>query len=154
VLASSTSLTTVYARPAAASSLLEITSKATTYNRYRGFLRIRLTTAVTIINFVEVDAYLRGVVRSRCLRAGRSRRSRPRRSSRGRTRSTTPTDDGDVGPLRRHRSQVYRGQRAETTAGPPRRGHGGRVVLSGTAVANTLNHRPTAAGPRTTRTSS
>ena len=142
VLASSTSLTTVYARPAAVASLLEITSKATATNRYRGFFRIRLTTAVTIINFVEVDAYLRGVVpvempSSWPAEALKAQAIVSRSYALNHTHPTTGTWDlyDDT------RSQVYRGQRAETTAGNAAiAATAGKVVLAGTAVANTLYH--------------
>jgi len=141
-LASSSSLTTVYALPASAASLLEITSKPAPDNRYRGFFRIRLTTAVTIIDFVGVDAYLGGVVPVEMpstwpVEALKAQAIASRSYALNHTHPTTGTWDlyDDT------RSQVYRGQRAETAAGNSAvAATAGKVILSGTAVANALYH--------------
>jgi SpoIID/LytB domain protein len=141
-LATSSSLTTVYARPASPASLLEITSKTAPYNRYRGSFRIRLTTAVTIIDFVGVDAYLGGVVPVEMpsgwpIEALKAQAIASRSYALNHTHPTTGTWDlyDDT------RSQVYRGQRAETAAGNGAiAATAGKVVLSGTTVANTLYH--------------
>jgi len=62
VLKTATVSTAVIVRPASSASFLELTSKASTANQYRGYLRIRLTTTVMVVNHVGLDLYLRGVV--------------------------------------------------------------------------------------------
>ena len=141
-LATSTTLTNLYARPASASTVLEITSKAGPYNRYRGVLRIRLTTSAMIINLVAVDAYLRGVVPVEMpstwpVEALKAQAIASRSYALKHAHPTTGTWDlyDDT------RSQVYRGRAAETTAGNAAvAATAGVVVLSGTAIANTLYH--------------
>jgi SpoIID/LytB domain protein len=141
-LVTSTRLTTIIARPAGPSSLLEITSKGGPDDLYRGFLRIRLTTAVTVINFVALDAYLGGVVpvempSSWPVEALKVQAIASRSYALNHTHPTSGTWDlyDDT------RSQLYRGQRAETPAANDAiAATAGRVVLSGTSVANTLYH--------------
>ena len=62
VLTRSVVSTAVIVRPATTASYLELTSKATTYNLYRGYLRLRLSTTANVYNHVPLDLYLRGVV--------------------------------------------------------------------------------------------
>jgi SpoIID/LytB domain protein len=141
-LATSTTLTNLYVRPASASSVIEITSKAAPWNRYRGYLRIKMTTTVLAIDFVGVDAYLGGVVPVEMpstwpVEALKVQAIASRSYALNHTHPTTGTWDlyDDT------RSQVYRGQGAETAAGNAAvAATAGKVVLSGTAVANTLYH--------------
>ncbi|HET9614027.1 MAG TPA: SpoIID/LytB domain-containing protein [Candidatus Limnocylindrales bacterium] len=133
---------TLLVRPATTASYLELTSKATTYDLYRGFLRIRLTTTATVYNHVPLDLYLRGVVpvempSSWPVEALKAQAIASRSYAVYRLHPTT----GSFDVYDDTRSQVYRGRRAETTAGNAAVATTtGVVVLSGTSVANTLYH--------------
>ena len=132
----------VIVRPAATATTLELTSKATTSNVYRGYLRVRLTTTAMVIDHVAVDDYLRGVVPAEMpsswpAEALKAQAIAARSYALSRIHPTTGTYDlyDDT------RSQVYRGRRAETTAtNAAVAATSGTVVLSGTSVANTLYH--------------
>ncbi|HEY8438855.1 MAG TPA: SpoIID/LytB domain-containing protein [Candidatus Limnocylindrales bacterium] len=142
VLATAVVSTAVIVRPASTASYLELTSKATTYNLYRGFLRIRLTTTATVYDHVRLDLYLRGVVPVEMpstwpVEALKAQAIASRSYAVYRLHPTT----GSFDVCDDTRSQVYRGRRAETTAGNAAVATtAGTVVLSGTAVANTLYH--------------
>src|SRR3954469_15163693 len=49
-------------RPTASATQLQLDSKPTTYDTYRGVLRLVLTGRVTVVNELALDLYLRGVV--------------------------------------------------------------------------------------------
>jgi stage II sporulation protein D len=129
-------------RPAGPTSLLQLTSKPTLANVYRGVLRVRLTTTVAVINHVAVDTYLRGVVPlempaswpAEALKAQAiAARSYALRRIHPAIGSYDIYDDT--------RSQVYRGQRGENPATDAAiAATRGVVLLSGTAVANALFH--------------
>lgn len=132
----------VIVRPATTATSLELTSKASTYNLYRGFLRVRLTTTATVYDHVGVDLYLRGVVpvempSSWPTEALKAQAIASRSYALSRVHPTT----GSFDVYDDTRSQIYRGQRAETTAGNNAvTATSGTVVLAGSAVANTLYH--------------
>jgi SpoIID/LytB domain protein len=142
VLATATVKTAVIIRPAAATSLLELTSKASTSNLYRGFLRIRLTTTVMVINHVGLDAYLRGVVPAEMpaswpVEALRAQAIAARSYALYRSHPTVGTYDltDDT------RSQVYRGRRGETAATTAAvTATAGTVILSSGKPANAMYH--------------
>jgi len=142
VLYQGTVSTVLVVRPAAASTLLQVASKATTSNVYRGYLRIRLTTTVTVINHVGVDAYLRGVVpvempASWPVEALKAQAIAARSYALRHIHPTTGTWDlyDDT------RSQLYRGQRAERpTTDAAITATSGVVLLSGTYLVNALYH--------------
>ena len=142
VLATALVSSTVIVRPASASSYLELTSKATTYNLYRGAFRIRLTTTATVYDHVALDVYLRGVVpvempSSWPVEALKAQAIASRSYAVYHLHPTT----GSFDAYDDTRSQVYRGRRAETAPGNAAVATtAGTVVLSGTAVANTLYH--------------
>lgn len=141
-LHSGTVSTVLIVRPAAAATLLQLASKATTTNVYRGFLRVRLTTAVMVINHLGVDAYLRGVVplempASWPVEALKVQAIAARSYALSHIHPATGTYDlyDDT------RSQVYRGQRAENPATDAViAATKGSVLLKGTAVANAMFH--------------
>ena len=142
VLATAVVSSTVIVRPASASSYLELTSKATTDNLYRGVFRIRLTTTATVYDHVALDLYLRGVVpvempSSWPVEALKAQAIASRSYAVYHLHPAT----GSFDTYDDTRSQVYRGRRAETAAGNTAvAATAGTVVLSGTAVANTLYH--------------
>ena len=132
----------LYVRPIDRSSVLQLVSKATTTNVYRGFFRIRLTTTALVVNHVAVDQYLRGVVPLEMpstwpTEALRAQAIAARSYALYRVHPATGLFDvyDDT------RSQVYRGKRVETSAtNLAISGTAGTVMLSGTALVNALFH--------------
>ena len=135
----------VVVRGAASNSRLQLWSKSTSYDQYRGILRIRAastTPTVTVVNDLPLETYLRGVVpvempstwptaaleaQTIAARSYAARRLRPGVSY------YDVLDDST--------SQVYRGalgERAATNA--VIRSTAGVVLRRGTAIANTLFH--------------
>ncbi len=129
-------------RPAGASSLLQLESRSSSYDTYRGVLRIHLSTTVRVVNELGVDAYLRGVVpvempsswpaealkaQAIAARSYAARRLRP-------GESTYDVFDDT-------RSQVYRGVEGEAAStNAVIAATSGGVLRSGTSIANALFH--------------
>ena len=132
----------VVVRPAPTLGLLQLASKATTSNVYRGYLRIGLTTTATVVNHVAVDAYLRGVVplempASWPVEALKVQAIAARSYA---LRAIHPTT-GSFDLYDDTRSQVYRGLKGENLATDAViAATSGKVLLSGSAVANCLFH--------------
>ena len=132
----------VVVRPAPASGLLQLVSKPSTSNVYRGYLRVRLSTTAMVINHVAVDEYLRGVVPlempaswpSEALKVQAiAARSYAIRAIHPPTSTFDLYDDT--------RSQVYRGVKGEHSATDAViTATSGQVLLSGSSVANALFH--------------
>ena len=135
----------VVLRGTAANSRLQLWSKPTTWDQYRGVLRIiaaSTTPTVTVVNELPLETYLRGVVpvempstwptealkaQSIAARSYAARRLRPGVSY------YDVRDDSS--------SQVYRGALAErATTNAVIASTAGVVLRSGTAIANTLFH--------------
>lgn len=141
-LHSSTVKSTVTVRPAANASLLHLNSKPSSYDTYRGILRIHLTTTVRVVNELALDTYLRGVVpvempaswpaealnsQAIAARSYAARRLRPG------VATYDVTDDTN--------SQVYRGREGEaTTTNAAIAATSGLILKSGSSIANTLYH--------------
>ena len=131
----------IVVRPSA-SALLQLVSKPSAYDTYRGLLRIGLTTTATVVNQVAVDSYLRGVVPVEMpatwpVEALKAQAIAARSYALYRIHPTTGTFDlyDDT------RSQVYRGQEAEKAATDTAiAATSGTVGLSGSAVINALFH--------------
>jgi stage II sporulation protein D len=142
VLMRATVSSAVIVRPAPTTGLLQLASKASTSNVYRGFLRVRLTTTAMVVNHFPVDANLRGVVPlempaswpTEALKAQAiAARSYALHAIHPTTGSFDLYDDT--------RSQVYRGQKGENAATDALiAATSGKVLLSGTTVANALFH--------------
>jgi len=132
-------------RGATSRGRLQLASKATSNNRYRGSLRIMTssnTSKVKVVNTLPLESYLRGVVPAEmpsswptaaleaqavAARSYAARRLRPGASYFDVTDTTS--------------SQVYLGARAErTTTDAVIRSTAGVVLKSGGAIANTLFH--------------
>ena len=132
----------VVVRPSTSATALQLVSKATTTNVYRGAFRIGLGTTAQVVNLIGLDLYLRGVVplempSSWPVEALRVQAIAARSYALKHLHPTTGTFDvyDDT------RSQVYRGRRAETAAGNGAvASTSGVVLLSGSAVANALFH--------------
>jgi stage II sporulation protein D len=142
VLHTATVSTALVVRPAASASLLQLASKATSSNIYRGYLRLRLTTTVMVINHVAVDSYLRGVVprempASWPAEALKAQAIAARSYALYRIHPTTGTYDlyDDT------RSQVYRGKLGENSITDALiAATSGSVLLRSTSIANALYH--------------
>jgi stage II sporulation protein D len=133
---------TLAVRPTGVSSLLQLDSKPSTYDIYRGVLRIYLSSTVRVVNELGLDLYLRGVVpvemptswpvealkaQSIAARSYAARRLRP-------GESTYDVFDDT-------RSQVYRGVEAEAAASNAAiAATPGRILKSGSAIVNALFH--------------
>jgi SpoIID/LytB domain protein len=131
-----------YVRPASSTTLLQLVSKATTTNVYRGLLRVRLNTSAMVMNHLGLDLYLRGVVplempSSWPTQALRAQAIAARSYAVYRLHPSVGTYDvfDDT------RSQVYRGKNAETSAGTAAvTATAGLILMSGTSVVNALFH--------------
>jgi SpoIID/LytB domain len=132
-------------RGATSSSRLQVYSKPSTYDQYRGILRIltsSVSPTVTVVNDVGMELYLRGVVPAEmpstwpaealkaqaiAARSYAARRLRPGASS------YDVTDDT--------RTQIYRGVLGEKSAtNLALMATAGVVLRSGSGIANTLFH--------------
>jgi stage II sporulation protein D len=129
-------------RPAAAATRLQVYSRPSSYDLYRGVVRIYLGTTVRVVNELGLDAYLRGVVPAEmpatwpaealkaqaiAARSYAARRLRPGISN------YDVVDDT--------RAQVYLGVRGEQRATNVAIGSTAGIVLrSGTSIANALFH--------------
>jgi stage II sporulation protein D len=141
-LKSSTVSGTVAVRPAQAASLLQLDSKPSSYDTYRGVLRIYLTTTVRVVNELGLDVYLRGVVpaempaswHTEALEAQAiAARSYAARKLRPGEATYDVFDDT--------RSQVYRGFEGEAPAtNAVITATAGMILKSGSTIANTLFH--------------
>jgi stage II sporulation protein D len=133
---------TLTVRPSGGASLLHLDSKPSSYDTYRGLLRIHLTTTVRVVNELALDTYLRGVVPAEmpaswpaealntqaiAARSYAARRLRPGVST------YDVADDTS--------SQVYRGREGEATAtNAAISATSGMVLKTGSSIANTLYH--------------
>jgi stage II sporulation protein D len=136
--------TSFYIRPASSISLLQLYSKPTSYDRFRGNLRVIVTSAgtVNVVDWVSMETYLLGVVpvemsSSWPAAALQSQAIASRSYAAYRLHPGTGTFDvyDDT------RSQVYHGQLGEKTNGTTAvTATAGQVVLYKGAIANTLYH--------------
>jgi stage II sporulation protein D len=133
---------TLAIRQAEADSILQLDSKPSTFDTYRGVLRIYLTTTVRVVNELGLDMYLRGVVPAEmpaswhpealkaqaiAARSYAARKLRP-------GESTYDLFDDT-------RSQVYRGVEGEAAAtNAVITATAGIILKSGSTIANALFH--------------
>ncbi len=132
-------------RPAATATLLQVFSKPSSYDTYRGVIRVRLdTTAPTlnVINELSLETYLRGVVPAEMpsswpAAALRAQTIAARSYAAGRIRG--PDYYYDVSDDTS--SQVYHGQEGEhASTDTAIAATAGVVRKSGSAIANTMFH--------------
>jgi stage II sporulation protein D len=129
-------------RPGAGASVLQLDSKPSTYDTYRGALRVRLSATAIVVNELGLDAYLRGVVplempSSWPTEALRAQAIAARSYAAHRLHPATGTFDlyDDT------RSQVYRGVEGEAaTTNKAIADTAGIVVKSGSSIANAMFH--------------
>jgi stage II sporulation protein D len=123
-------------------AVLQLVSKRSTWDTYRGTLRVRLSTTAVVVNDLGLEAYLRGVVpiempASWPTEALRAQAIAARSYAAYRLHPTTGTFDvyDDT------RSQVYRGVEAEAAGSNAAIAATSGVVLkSGSAIANAMFH--------------
>ena len=142
LLKTATVSSAVVVRPASSASFLELTSKASTANQYRGYLRIRLTTTVMVVNHVGLDLYLRGVVPAEMPSSWPAEALKAQSiAARSYAVNHLHPSTGTYDVYDDTRSQVYRGRRGEAAAANAAiAATAGSVLLRGTAVANALFH--------------
>ena len=129
-------------RPAQTSTRLQNYSKPSSYDRYRGVLRIVASTKVDVINELPLESYLRGVVPAEMpstwhAEALKAQTIAARSFAARRLRPGVSTFDlyDDT------RSQVYQGVlREATSTNTVITATAGKVVKSGSSIANTFFH--------------
>jgi SpoIID/LytB domain protein len=128
--------------PGSAASLLQLDSKGSTYDTYRGVLRVKLTDTVRVINDLGLDAYLRGVVPVEMPPSWPTQALRAQAiAARSYAVYRLHPADGQFDLYDDTRSQVYRGQEAEAAASDAAiTATSGAVLKSGSSVANALFH--------------
>jgi SpoIID/LytB domain protein len=132
----------LFVRQVNPASYLELLSKPTTTNLYRGWFAIRLTTRATVVNYVTIDRYLRGVVPLEMPSTWPAEALKVQTiAARSYALSHLHPTTGLYDVYDDTRSQLYRGRRAETTAGNTAvAATAGVVLLSGTSVVNAMFH--------------
>jgi len=132
----------VWVRPSTATTSLELASKASSTNLYRGVLRLHLGTTARVINHVALDTYLRGVVPLEMPSSWPAEALKAQAiAARSYAVSHLHPSTGTYDVYDDTRSQVYRGRRAETSAGNLAVARtAGTVLLSGSTVANAVFH--------------
>ena len=132
----------VVVRPVTSATVLQLESKATTTNVYRGVFRIRLTTTALVANHIAVDQYLRSVVPLEMPASWPAEALRVQAiAGRSYARAHFHPTSGLFDVYDDTRSQVYRGKRVETGAtNLAVSATKGAVLLSGTAIVNALFH--------------
>jgi stage II sporulation protein D len=129
-------------RPAVSATRLQVASRTSSFDLYRGVLRVYLTTKVQVVNELGLDAYLRGVVPAEMpatwpVAALRAQAIAARSYAARRLRPGVSTFDvyDDT------RSQVYVGALGEKTpTNAAITATSGVVLKSGTSVVNALFH--------------
>jgi len=129
-------------RPAASATRLQLYSKPSAYDRYRGNLRVSATKTVDVVNEVPLETYLRSVVPAEMpsswpAEALKAQAVAARSYAARRLRPGVSTFDvyDDT------RSQVYQGSMREASATDLAiAATAGRVLRSGTSIANTVFH--------------
>ncbi len=132
----------VVVRPASSSTVLQLWSKPSSFDRYRGVLRISFGATASVVNTLPLETYLRGVVPAE-MPAGwptaalRSQAIAARSYAAVRIRPGVGTFDvyDDT------RSQVYKGSIHENPAtNAAIAATAGRILRSGTAIVNAMYH--------------
>jgi SpoIID/LytB domain protein len=128
--------------PGAPATLLQLDSKPSSYDTYRGALRIVLTATIRVVNDVGLDAYLRGVVPAEMPASWPTQALRAQAiAARSYAVYHLHPSTGQFDLYDDTRSQVYRGVEVEAAASDAAvAATPGGVLMSGSAVANALFH--------------
>ena len=141
-LHNATSPKSIRIRPAQTSTRLELFSKPSSYDRYRGVLRLIGSTRVDVVNEITLELYLRGVVPAEMpshwhAEALKAQAVAARSFAARRLRPGVSTFDlyDDT------RSQVYQGVlREAASTNTAISATSGKVLKSGSSIANTFFH--------------
>jgi len=128
--------------PGSAAATLQLDSKGSTYDTYRGRLRIRLTTSIRVIDDLGLDAYLRGTVPAEMPASWPAEALKAQSiASRSYAVYRLHPSDGQFDLYDDTRTQVYRGVEVEAaTSDAAIAATAGVVLKSGAAVANAMYH--------------
>jgi stage II sporulation protein D len=128
--------------PGSAAATLQLDSKGSTYDTYRGRLRIRLTTSIRVIDDLGLDAYLRGAVPAEMPPSWPAEALKAQAiASRSYAVYRLHPSDGQFDLYDDTRTQVYRGVEVEAaTSDAAIAATAGVVLKSGAAVANAMYH--------------
>ncbi len=128
--------------PGSAAATLQLDSKGSTYDTYRGKLRIRLTTSIRVIDDLGLDVYLRGVVPAEMPPSWPAEALKAQAiACRSYAVYRLHPSDGQFDLYDDTRTQVYRGVEVEAAASDAAIAATAGVVLkSGAAVANAMYH--------------
>jgi SpoIID/LytB domain protein len=129
-------------RPAQAASLLQLDSKPSSYDTYRGILRFYLSSTIRVVNELGLDAYLRGVVPAEMPSAWPTEALKAQSiAARSYAARRLHPGEGNYDLYDDTRSQVYRGSEGEAAPTDAAiAATSGTVLKSGSAVANALFH--------------
>ena len=129
-------------RPAQAGSLLQLDSKPSSYDTYRGLLRFYLTSSLRVVNELGVDTYLRGVVPAEMPAAWPTEALKAQSiAARSYAARRLHPGEGNYDLYDDTRSQVYRGAGGEAaTTNAAIAVTSGSVLKSGSSIANALFH--------------
>jgi stage II sporulation protein D len=128
--------------PGGPATTLQLDSKRSTYDTYRGELRVKLTATVRVIDDLGLDAYLRGVVPAEMPPSWPAEALKAQAiASRSYAVYRLHPSDGQFDLYDDTRTQVYRGVEAEAAASDAAiAATSGQVLKSGSAVANAMYH--------------
>jgi SpoIID/LytB domain protein len=141
-LARKDAVTVFGVRPASDATVLELPPRTSSYDTYRGVLRVRAGSSISVVNEIGLDPYLRGVLPAEMpatwpTEALRAQAIAARGYAVRRLHPTTGTYDLTDDAT----TQVYQGVEREATAtNRAIADTAGIVVKSGSAVANTMFH--------------
>jgi stage II sporulation protein D len=129
-------------RPSTSATVLQLFSKPSIYDRYRGVLRIFPGTTATVVNEVPLETYLRGVVPCEMSPSAPTEALKAQTiASRSYAAYRLHPATGSYDIYDDTRSQVYRGVLAENSiSNAAVTATAGKVLRYGTAIANTFYH--------------
>ena len=123
-------------------AVLQLDSKPSSFDRYRGVLRVSLTTTVRVVNELGLDLYLRGVVPAEMPSSWPSEALKAQAiAARSYALVHLHPSTGTYDVYDDTRSQVYHGVKGEAAATTAAiKATSGVVLKSGSAVANAMFH--------------
>ena len=141
VLHSSTVTSNVWVRPGSG-AVLQLDSKPSSYDTYRGVIRVRLSTTARVINIIGLDTYLRGVVPTEMPASWPAEALRSQAiAARSYAAVRLHPSEGSFDVYDDTRSQVNRGVEAEAAQTDAAiAATAGTVLKSGSAIANAMFH--------------
>jgi stage II sporulation protein D len=141
ILHSSRVTSNIWIRPGNGARL-QLDSRPSSYDTYRGLLRVRLSTTARVINILAIDAYLRGVVPTEVPASWPAEALRAQAiAARSYAAVRLHPSEGSFDVYDDSRSQFYRGVEAEAAQTDAAiAATAGAVLKSGSAIANAMFH--------------